>query len=140
MITTISWEQALAELRRFVPTVSFFLSVDRVSAAAEVIAGPTDWHRFPGWENLPDTEILQTILANRPPPAGRLVVATMHMGFRGSPIECLAEDLCELVTGHLKSAGVCFFDGDVVILEVDARALTIFHHEGYFAHWRFGEA
>ena len=137
----ITWDDALADLQLLVPTAVSFSSPDRLWAAADAIAGPAVARELRQWENLPDLEILDRVYAGQPPLAGPVVAVTDHMfASGGSPARLPAERLRDFVAGYLVSAGECFFNGDVVILATDAARLTVFHHEGVFAHWDLGYA
>jgi hypothetical protein len=138
MAEAVNWDDALAELQRLARGATAFLSADRVARAADAVAGPARWERFPDWEDVADLDILDRVFAGRPPLHGPLLLATAHMGFRGSPVRLPAERLRQFVAEYRISAGECFFNGDVVILAPEARRLTVFHHEGAFAHWHFG--
>jgi hypothetical protein len=136
----MSWDDALADLRRLIPGEVDYASPDRLWAAADALAGPAEVRELPGWEDLQDIEILDRIYAGLPPLIGPVIVVTDRAFSPGeSPIRLEAERLREFVAGYFTAAGECFFDGgDVIILATDARRLTILHHEGVFVHWDLG--
>jgi hypothetical protein len=139
MADAVSWRDAVAELRRFLPAPTDFSTPDLLSAAADAVAGPASWQSLPGWEDLPDLEILDRLLDDLSPLTGTVLVVTDPMFSRGdTPVRIPAERLREFVSGYLASVGCCFFDGDVVILAPEVGRLGLFHHEGIFAHWQLG--
>jgi hypothetical protein len=139
-VKAVAWDDALADLQRFVPTAVGFSSPDRLWAAADALAGPAVSRKLSQWEDLPDLEILDRVFAGQPALVGPVVVVTDHMfSSGGSPARLPAERLREFVAGYLVSAGQCFFNGDVVIVAADVSRLTVFHHEGVFAHWDLGQ-
>ena len=138
---TISWNDALHDLRRFVPVELDYGSPDRLWVAANALAGPADIRALPKWEELEDLEILERLNDGYPPPLGLVIAVTDHMFSSGkTPTRLRADQLGEFVGGYLAETGVSFFDGDVILLATDAGRLTIFHHEGVFAHWKLGNS
>jgi hypothetical protein len=138
-VEIVTWETALTDLRGFIPSAVDYSSPDRLSAAADAMVGPSAWQAIRGWEDLPDLDILDQVYAGQPPLAGPVIVVTDHVfSSRGSPARLPAERLREFVAGYVGSAGESFFNGDVVILATEVGRLTVFHHEGVFAHWDLG--
>ena len=141
MAEAVSWEDAIADLRRFLPATVDFSSVDRLSAAADAVAGMAEWQMIPDWERIPDLKILDRVYGGQTPLAGPLVLVTDHMFASGGfPARVPADGLRDFVGGYAASNGECFFNGDVVILASEAGRLTMFHHEGAFAHWNLASA
>jgi hypothetical protein len=139
MPQAVSWDDALAELRRLVPGAPAFFPPDGLAPAADAVAGPARRQAVPDWADLSDLAILDRIMADQPDLDGPLLVCTAHLGFHGSPVRIAADRLRAYVAGHLDAAGECFFNGDVVVLAPAARRLLIFR-EGGHAHWDLSRA
>ena len=93
--------------------------------------GDVAWSELPGWESMSDTEIairsgLHAGLV------GDVLVVEASISSRRGAFRVDVSELGSLVAQHLERYGECFFNGDVVVVQLDGERLWLFHHEGHF--------
>jgi hypothetical protein len=91
------------------------------------------WQRLDNWEGLSDLEIFQELVQLRSM-SGNLYIVTEASYRKGlGPFKIGSSAVGELVAGHLPAYGEAFFNGDVLIADLDHKLMWAFHHEGVFA-------
>lgn len=77
-------------------------------------------------------ELFDRVFAGVPIPAGEMIfiVDDCFPITAREPFFCRGESLREFVAEHSRFV----FDGDVVFIWPEARRISVFHHEGIFAH------
>ncbi len=106
---------------------SIFEAAERQGLAYKFVA-IADWTATEGLYS--KTEIFDLVFAGKPLPPGDVVVVTDESFSAGELLYCPADELRQRVS--LSSRFM--FDGDVVFMWPQIAGLTVFHHEGGFAH------
>ena len=126
-----NWDIALRRLQAVLPAGDDFLP-DTIHRAH-----PVDGHRI-DLEGRTDAAIARDLWRLVPKPSGGelIVVTDASWGPDGcGPFFIDAAFLDGLISEHPERVGHVFFDGDVIILELDSNRLTVVHHEG--VAWSF---
>jgi hypothetical protein len=126
---------ALADATKRVSSVLGFelraLTPDEITAKLPSFA----WASLPDWETLDDIDIAdQTGLLQEPMRGDVLIVTEASFGAGGGAFVVEGFNLGAFIDTHLRGYGECFFNGDVIIVALEARAVWLFHHEGVYMH------
>lgn len=91
------------------------------------------WFPEEDWESKEDVDLLE-LLEDIRIFEGDLLVLTDSCLIRNlGPVLIDSEHLREFVKNHLKNFGVCFFNTNVIIINLELKLIWIFHHEGIYA-------
>ncbi|MBS78728.1 MAG: hypothetical protein CMO32_23830 [Variovorax sp.] len=106
---------------------SILQAADRREIAYEFVL-VTDWPDL----DAPDAklQLFDLVFAGKSFPEGDVVVVTDESFRSGQPIQCQGGELRRT----LDRSPQFVFDGDVIFLWREIAALSVFHHEGGFAH------
>jgi len=129
-VVTMPQAEVLPALSRVLGRV---LSEATPDAIVDLI-GDVNWLRCDEWESLGDLELARTTGLLDIALSGPLLLIT-EASFapdRGGFI-VPASRLANFVAEHLKEYGECFFNGDVIVAELQGRKVWLFHHEGLHA-------
>ncbi|MCG8420819.1 MAG: hypothetical protein MJE77_23100 [Proteobacteria bacterium] len=106
------------------------MTPDALAAAISTV----EWAHLPDWEELDDVEIAKTSALDKMGLKGQLLIITEASYGKGNGAFLLdASDLMNFINEHLGKYRECFFNGDVVIVELEGKHVWLFHHEGHWA-------
>jgi hypothetical protein len=119
-------------------TSRFDLTADAVLQALHSAGIPFTMKRFSDtdWDlesaNMSDTEILDQLRIGEAGHKGILLICTEACSrYDLDFFKCVATEIEEFVDSYNLEM---FFDGDVIMVANESRTLSIFHHEGAYAH------
>ena len=102
--------------------------------AIAALVAKIDWMPVPDWSSKDDNDIaIRANLYGLGLAGFLLVVTEASFAKRLGAFRVDAKGLGNLVQSHLQKYGECFFNGDVVIVELAGKRIWLFHHEGQVA-------
>jgi len=104
------------------------------SLTPDAIVGPpgsVSWQCVQNWEAMTDEALAATTGLTQLGLQGSLIIVTEASFTPGRGALMIdSSDLAALVSEHLSLYGECFFNGDVIVAEIQGARVWLFHHEG----------
>jgi hypothetical protein len=131
-MTTDPLSHSLELLNRVVPGAN--LQPDAILEAADRAGIPYNFVTITAWPDLDardgKSQLFDLIFADKVLPTGQVLVVTDESFIDGQLIQCPVDEL----RLRVNQSSQFIFDGDVIFLWHEIAALSVFHHEGGFAH------
>lgn len=119
-------------LDRVIPNAK--LLPDTILEAADRAGIPYSFVKITSWPDLnaPNgkSQLFDLIFTGKVLPTGQVVVVTDESFITGHSLRCPVEELRLM----MNQSSQFMFDGDIIFLWREIAALSVFHHEGGFAH------
>ncbi len=136
----MSWKKLLLRVNAIIPSTEDVIKSpkdfvpDVLSKAIEGEGVAIEWEYFRDWEDYDDCDIRAKVLGEKQNLINSFYVVDERVFSEDiEPHLILGEELFQFIDGYFDSNGVCFFNGDVIVVSKDEPLIFIFHHEGAYS-------
>jgi hypothetical protein len=110
-----------------------FESIDDLINKIEIHNGKIEWHSLKEWEELDDIAIYSALESIEKPEGEIFIITEMSYFNKSGPFKLKAVDIRQFIVQYFNRFHECFFNGDLLMFNIEHQLIWIFHHEGVYA-------
>lgn len=114
-----------------------FESIDDLINKIEMRSEKIEWHSLKEWEDLDDTTIYGMLESVEKPEGEIFIITEMSYFNKLGPFKLKATDIRQFIAQYFNQFHECFFNGDLLMFNIEHKLIWIFHHEGVYAFVKF---